>query len=222
MLKNLLPIAALVVGLATAAHAAEAPKMQILSFTGQIQIKVGNEIIGVVPGGKMPDIPAGAEIIIVSGEAVLQAGNTVIKADGGDSFTYNTGKGGGVEIAATGDKTTLSVTVGGTEAKVGSGDKIEVVGKGNGGGELKVIAGSVEVTSGGKTESVAAGKSVAAAATTTAAATPPATPAKAPAATAPPADPGTAPPPTSNEPPPPPPPSPSQTLAIAPVSPSSP
>lgn len=224
MPKNLLAIAALVLGFATAAHAADPVKLNILSFTGQIQIKIGNEVIGVVPGGKMPDIPAGAEIIIVSGEAVLQSGNTTIKADGGDSFSFNAGKGGGVQIAATGDKTAITVSIGGTEASLQKGDKVEVVGKGTGGGELKVLAGSVEVTSGGKTETVAAGKSVEAAPTQTAAAPTTTEPTSTePASTettttetssTESSDTTT----TSNEPPPPPPPSPLAEQEIAPVS----
>lgn len=163
MSKSLLASIVLVAGLAAGAVAQPkaAPKMQILSFTGQIQIKVGNEVIGVVAGGKIPDIPAGAEVIVVTGEAVLQAGDTVVKADAGSSFAFTASDAGAVQIAATGDKS-VAVTVGGAEAVVSKGDKIEVAVAAPGKAEVKVVTGNVEVNVGGQTQALAAGQTIAA------------------------------------------------------------
>lgn len=142
------------------------PMMRILSFTGQLQIKVGNEVIGVVAGGKMPEIPTGAEVIVVSGEAVFQAGDMVVKASGGDSFAFSAGKSGAIELAPTGDKTSLTVTVGGAEAKLETGDKIAVSAPSSGKAEIKVVTGSVSVTVNGRTSTLVAGKIVSAQTTT--------------------------------------------------------
>jgi len=136
-------------------------KLKIKSFTGQIQIKLADgSIIGVVPGAEMPDIPVGAEVVVISGEAVFESGGTVITASAGDSFSF-TADAGGVQIAATGSKTEITVTVGKTEATVTSGDAVTVKGSGQGGGELKVTAGEVVVVSGGKTQTLSVGETVA-------------------------------------------------------------
>ncbi|HBL15359.1 MAG TPA: hypothetical protein DD417_00985 [Elusimicrobia bacterium] len=133
-------------------------EMKILSFTGQVQIKMADgSVIGVVPGAPIPEIPAGAEIVVISGEAVFQAGNTVISANKGDSFTFAVSE-GRIEVAATGTGSSIQVTVGKTEATVETGDKISVTGQGQGKGELKVMEGSVAVTSEGKTETLAVGQ----------------------------------------------------------------
>ncbi|MBI4423582.1 MAG: hypothetical protein HY554_07645 [Elusimicrobia bacterium] len=167
-------LAALVASVAVGAYAQgkpeekKAPTMKILSFTGQVQIKIGNEVIGVVPGGKIPDIPAGAEVIIVSGEAVMQSGDTVVKADAGTSFTFNTNDAGSVQIGGTGDKA-ISVTVGGSEAKIEKGTTVEVAVASEGKAEIKVTAGQASVTVNGQTQTVATGQ------TTTATTTPPTT-----------------------------------------------
>lgn len=204
---------------------AAAPQMRVVSFTGHIQIKIGKDIIGVPPGVKAPVIPAGAEIIIITGEAVLQSGDTVVQAKAGDSFTFNAtpaaaGQPAAVQIAATGDKTAVKVVVGKTEATVTKGDVISVAVMSPGKAQVSVVTGKVEVSVNGQTQTLSAGEQT----TTTVAV----------------AAPAPAPPPPSSEPapeevaytepPPPPPPSPSQDNETAPppespdstVSPSSP
>ncbi|MFH1725766.1 MAG: hypothetical protein ABII00_14240 [Elusimicrobiota bacterium] len=158
----------LMVGLTAMALAQGAPpaedsgrpgaKMQIVSFTGQVQIKLEDgSIIGVVPGAPVPEIPEGAEIVVVSGEAVFESEGTVVTAAKGDSFTFDSGP-DGVQIAATGATTSLQVTAGKAEAVVNSGNAIAVKGRGIGKGRLKVVAGQVTVTQEGQARSMVAGE----------------------------------------------------------------
>ncbi|MFC1678628.1 hypothetical protein ACFL2T_00210, partial [Elusimicrobiota bacterium] len=130
----------------------------ILSFTGQVQIKMEDgSIVGVVPGAPVPEIPEGAEIVVVSGEAVFEAGGTVVTATKGDSFTFDTSA-GAVQIAATGTTSSIQVTVGKTEAVVESGSAVQVTGKGQGKGELKVTEGTAAVTTAGVTTTLTQGQ----------------------------------------------------------------
>lgn len=140
------------------AFAQKVKSMKIVSFTGQVQIKLKDgSIIGVVPNAKIPDIPAGAEVIVVSGEAVFQAGDTVVTAAKGDSFSFNT-SGNSVTVAATGSNTNLKVAVGGAEAAVKSGSSVAVKTTGKK-AEISVASGSVAVTSGGTTQTLSEGQS---------------------------------------------------------------
>ena len=135
-------------------------KLTIKSFTGQIQIKLADgSIIGVVPGAAIPDIPAGAEIVIVSGEATFSSGGTVVTAKQGDSFSYTSSNSGQVSIAATGSNSNISVTVGKTQAIVKSGSAVQVSGAGQGSGELKVTTGEATLTTDGKTSQLGTGES---------------------------------------------------------------
>ncbi|MBI5242446.1 MAG: hypothetical protein HY922_02030, partial [Elusimicrobia bacterium] len=168
MMKRLAAIAAAVAVLgAGAVCAQEAPKMKILSFTGQIQIRTADgSVIGVVPGAAIPDIPPGAQIQVLTGNAVFQSGDTVVKAAAGDSFSYGAaataaGAPAQVQIAALGDKTKLSVSVGKTEAVMRNGDAISVTASaGKGPAQLQVTSGQVSMTTGGKTETLAKGQSM--------------------------------------------------------------
>ena len=129
-------------------EAATAKKMKIGKFTGQIQIKLADgSIIGVVPGAAVPDIPAGAEIVVVSGTAEFTVGGTKVTASAGDSFSYSAPSGGGASIAATGSTSNIEVAVGGTKATLSSGDAVTAPTTA-GAGSLKVTAGNVPVQTG--------------------------------------------------------------------------
>ncbi len=165
-LMTLAVAAVLAVSVTNFAFAAKTKKMKIVSFTGQVQIKLKDgSIIGLVPGAPVPNIPSGAEVIIVSGKAVFDAGGTIVTASKGDSFTFNT-SGNTVKIAATGSKTNITVKVGKTSAALTSGSAVavETTGKTT---TLSVTAGSVAVTSGGTTTTLAAGESTTATTTST-------------------------------------------------------
>lgn len=176
-MKRLFAAAALALTLVGGtAFAQTAQKMKIKSFTGQIQIKLADgSIIGVVPGAAIPDIPAGAEIVVVSGEATFSAGGTEVSAKAGDSFSYSAPAAGGVGISATGANTNITVKVGGTSAVVKSGSAVSVTGTGAT-GSLAVTSGEASVTSGGTTTTLAQGQTKTVTVTTPAPSAPAATP----------------------------------------------
>jgi len=162
-------IAALPIVMAGAAMAqpakGKAPEtMKIVSFTGQVQVKMADgSVIGIVPGAPVPAIPKDAEVVVLSGQAVFSVGNTVVTADKGDSFSFDV-QGGKVEIAATGSKTEIAVSVGGSQAALGSGDAVSVGATQAGKAEISCTAGEVSVVTGSQTQTVAQGQSMSVAA----------------------------------------------------------
>jgi hypothetical protein len=152
-------LAAVLALFAAAAHAAPPAEMKIVSFTGRLEIKLpGGSVLTVAPGATVPSVPPGAQVTVLSGQAVLSAGGVAVEADAGDSFAFSIDpQTGGVEVAATAGE--VSVLVGGSEAKLGAGDKVEVTDSGSGQATLSIEAGSVPVTTDGTTTEVAAGGS---------------------------------------------------------------
>ncbi|MBI3299540.1 MAG: hypothetical protein HYZ75_15355 [Elusimicrobia bacterium] len=142
-----------------AAAPTPAPALTLTSFTGQIQIKLADGTIqGVVPGASAISIPAGAQVTIISGEAVMTgADGVVVSANAGDSFSFNSVN-GQTQIAATGTGE-ITVTIGTTEATLGAGDTIGVTAGADGKAEIKAITGEIAVTSGGQTTTLAQGQS---------------------------------------------------------------
>ncbi|MEK7746367.1 MAG: hypothetical protein AAB576_06860, partial [Elusimicrobiota bacterium] len=164
-MKTRLAAALVALSLLGSAAMAAAPSMKIVSFTGQIQIKnPDGSITGVVPGAPLPEIPAGAEIQVLTGEAVFQSGDTVVQANAGDTFSFSAPAAGGqVSIAAVGEKTEIKVVVGKTEATLGKGDAVSVTAEAGKASQLAATAGEVSVVSDGKASTLAAGQSLAAA-----------------------------------------------------------
>jgi len=74
------------------------PKIE--SFTGEIQIKVGDKVYSIIPGGKLPDIHEGDEVTIVSGDAVFSINGSTIKGSAGASFKYSSDATGAVTVSA--------------------------------------------------------------------------------------------------------------------------
>lgn len=143
----------------SAAHAAPPAEMKIVSFTGKLEIKLpGGSVLTVAPGASVPTVPPGAQVTVVSGQAVLSAGGVAVEADAGDAFAFTLDpQSGAVEIAASAGE--VSVLVGGSEAKLGAGDKVEISESGAGQATISVETGSVAVTTDGATTEVPAGGS---------------------------------------------------------------
>ncbi|MFH1723631.1 MAG: hypothetical protein ABII00_03300 [Elusimicrobiota bacterium] len=134
-----------------------AVKMKILSFTGKLGFMLPDgKVVSVDAGAPIPEIPEGAEIVVLSGEALFEAGGVIVRADEGDSFTFDASA-GAVQIAATGKNTSLRVTAGGTEAIVGSGDAISVTSVASGRVQLTVVSGDVTLVQDGGTRTLTAG-----------------------------------------------------------------
>lgn len=81
--------------------AAAPAAIKMTNVTGEVQIKTAGGVMTVKKGEPIPDIPAGAEIIVVSGEATVESGGLTVKAGAGDSFTVTPGA-SGIAIAVTG------------------------------------------------------------------------------------------------------------------------
>ncbi len=81
--------------------AAAPAAIKLAGVTGEVKIKTANGVMTVKKGEPVPDIPAGAEIIVVSGEATVESGGLTVKAGAGDSFTVTPGA-SGIAIAVTG------------------------------------------------------------------------------------------------------------------------
>ena len=128
-----------------------------------------------MPGAPLPEIPAGAEIQVLTGEAVFQSGETVVQANAGDTFSFNAPAAGGqVSIATVGDKTEIKVVVGKSEASLGKGDSVSVTADPGKASQIAAVTGEVSVVSDGKTQNLTQGQTMASAPATPAI---PATPA---------------------------------------------
>ncbi len=103
----------LAAGLAVNASAQrrKARTMRAISVSGDIQIILPDGTVkGRKKGTRIGNIPAGAKIKVISGTAIFQIGNTVIRVEKGDQFTF-TLKQGNVSINSLSG--TVSVTAGG-------------------------------------------------------------------------------------------------------------
>ncbi len=86
--------------------------MRAVSVSGDIQIIMPDGTVkGRRKGSRIGNIPPGARIKVLSGTAIFQIGNTIIKVEEGDQFTF-TFKQGNVSITSLAG--TVSVTSGGT------------------------------------------------------------------------------------------------------------
>ena len=132
--------------LAASAFAENKQALRILSFSGQIQIKTPLGVTSVVPGGAIPEIASGSEVIVVSGDAILQSGHAVVRADKGDSFSFHSQEGQALQIRATGTKTSISVRVGKALANLTSGSALAVSETQEGKGEMTVTEGKASVS----------------------------------------------------------------------------
>lgn len=140
------------------------PTLEIVSFTGEIQIITADSLIGVVPGTKAPAIPPGSEVHVVSGDAVFQSGDTAINAQAGANFTYNMEvgqKGQTVNIAAAPNSKPVTVTSGGHTAVVSPGASVRVDTAPDGKVTIAATGGNVTVTApDGTTTVLGAGEQV--------------------------------------------------------------
>lgn len=143
---------------------AAAPNLKVVSFTGEVQIKIGDKLISVIPGVEAPEIPVGAEVKIVSGEAVFQAGDTAVSGSAGANFTFSAKEAAGgltISIAPAADSRPVTVASGGHSAVVAAGSAANVVKDAKGGVSITAAAGSIAVTKpDGSTVRVTAGESV--------------------------------------------------------------
>jgi len=160
-------IAALMLSGVGGVFAQDTLAMKIVSFTGQIQIKTPDgSVVGVVPGAPIPNIPPGAEIQILSGDAVFQTGQTVVKANAGDAFTYTAAPAAGpgapqqTSITAVGDKTELLVSNGKTEATVAKGDVLGINSTEKGATQFQAVKGDMAIVSDGKASTLQQGTSM--------------------------------------------------------------
>lgn len=125
IISKLLTVAVLVVA---AVGAAAAPAIKLDAITGVVQIKTAGGVMDVKAGEPVPGVPSGAEIIVVSGDAVVESGGVVVKAGSGDSFTINVGGKAAVEISVTGGLVSI-VGADGVSKDVAKGETVSLAAK---------------------------------------------------------------------------------------------
>lgn len=138
-------------------------RMKITRLTGEILIKSSNESISVLAEDKLPEIPAGAEVAVVTGEASLELGEIGVSAKKGDRLIVIEGTEGSVRIRALGATPALTVIVGQTVATIGVGDEISVAPAVRGASLISVLSGSVGIAvAGAPPAEIAAGRTASA------------------------------------------------------------
>ncbi|MBI3288410.1 MAG: hypothetical protein HYZ74_02690 [Elusimicrobia bacterium] len=118
----------LVVSAAVAAQAATPKPVKLNSVTGSVQIKTASGVMTVKAGEPIPEIPAGAEITVLTGDAVVESGGVTVKANAGDSFTVGAGKDGAISINVT-NGVVLVVGADGAVKDVAKGETVSVAAK---------------------------------------------------------------------------------------------
>ena len=99
--------------------------IKLSGVTGEVKIKTAGGTMTVKAGEPVPEIPAGSEIIVVSGDANVAVGGTTIKAGAGDSFTVTPSGSGSASIAVTGGLISVS-EAGGAPKDVAKGEGLTV------------------------------------------------------------------------------------------------
>ncbi len=137
-------------------------RLDIIRFTGQIQIQTDDTRREQKLQGMLPHIPAGSEVSIVAGEALFQSGDLFVFAESGDSFLFNTAfpRDGGPEaviIAGTGKETTLDVELGAIRAILHSGAAIAIQRFPSGKGRLESVVGDILVSVPGSIKNIKPG-----------------------------------------------------------------
>lgn len=87
-----------------------APGLAIVGFGDYLWLRVDGRVVALEPGSPAFEVPAGARTVVAQGAATFLLGDTLLRADAGDDFTYTSldGQGrllvnaGAVEVAAPG------------------------------------------------------------------------------------------------------------------------
>lgn len=99
--------------------------IKLSGVTGEVKIKTAGGTMTVKAGEPIPEVPAGAEIIVVSGDVTVAVGGTTIKAGAGDSFTVTPSGSGSASIAVTGGLVAVS-EAGGAPKDLAKGESLTV------------------------------------------------------------------------------------------------
>lgn len=133
-------------GAAAFASAADNPTT-VTSFTGELQVRVGDTVKS-YPAGVDPktiDIPAGAEISVVGGKAEFSVAGKTISA--GDGATFKVASSGDkTQIAAKDGSTPLTVTTKNGTVQIPGGSDARITTLGHGAELVASDKGSVTVT----------------------------------------------------------------------------
>jgi hypothetical protein len=130
----------------TAAPAASSRLIKVNKFTGTIRIITPEKkVITVFRGSKLPDIPLGSKIQVLSGKAEIQAGPTVVTLNrrqavmiSKNDFTK------GIEITAADDNMgPITARIEGSEVSIDKGEKINVIQNADGKSEIRAMQGQI-------------------------------------------------------------------------------
>ncbi|MBI4424035.1 MAG: hypothetical protein HY554_09930 [Elusimicrobia bacterium] len=136
---------------ASAWSAAPRTALRLVSNTGHVVVSYRGESW---LGGRQVELPMalppGAEVFVVTGRVVAEGCGLVVRGTEGDMFTYNAfpeeeGCRAPLQLAATGEGTSLDVEVGEAKLFLGDGDAISVARTQPGTAEVTALAGFIEV-----------------------------------------------------------------------------
>lgn len=130
--------------------AATRAELQVVSFTGQIQVTENGKVT-VIDAGKGETaraIRSGAEIAVLSGEAVIQIGDTAVSASKGDGFSFTSRPNGRVSVTGTSGAPVMMA--GENTAVIAPGSIVAVRVSKDSAVEMSVVSGDVKVTKKGK------------------------------------------------------------------------
>ncbi len=164
-------LSAALLGLARTAHPyasfekLPSPRLEVVSFNGQIQVKAPVGPTKFNTQSQTPVIPPGSEVTILSGRAIFQSGETFIRANAGDSFLYHVplpagGNARPVLFIGLGTETSLQVDVGDIHAILRPNTAISVRPDGPGRSHVEVHMGKIVVSTPERVASLTPGMSL--------------------------------------------------------------
>lgn len=142
-----------------------APRLEVVGFNGQIQVRAPQTAKPVLGNVQTPAIPPGSEVHVLSGRAVFQSANMIIRAKAGDVFLFHAplpigGKQRCILLVGLGEQTALDVAIGDTQAVLRSGAAVSIRDDGPGKAHFEVHMGKVVVSTKDEITSLTPGMSI--------------------------------------------------------------
>ncbi|MBI4425192.1 MAG: hypothetical protein HY554_15785, partial [Elusimicrobia bacterium] len=127
------------------------PRLEIVSFTGQVQVKMPVSDENAPPRGSTPGIPPGSEVVVLNGRAVFQSRDLILRANQGDAFVFHVplpigGHQRAILLGALGSDTAIELELGSTKAILRSGAAVAIREDGPGKARLEIVLGNVVVS----------------------------------------------------------------------------
>ncbi|MBI4349021.1 MAG: hypothetical protein HY553_19440 [Elusimicrobia bacterium] len=139
------------------------PHLRLDSLTGSVQIRSAREIRSVARGAPLPArVPAGSEVVVMSGTAAFSSGHVRVRARAGEAFAFalvlRGGEPQGLALTAKGPRTQLVVEIGDSSVLLYEGAAVSVVEADDGGLEVQSRSGYLTLSEPGLTRILAPGE----------------------------------------------------------------